>query len=460
MMSQGLRTTIKKINGDTLTPITIFKKLPGHNKFLLESASLQDGAGRYSLIGANPRKSYVGRNEQIIETELATGKTYTHEGDLFTLLKRLMPRISNNSNIPFFGGAVGFISSNATLLQPNIEDELALPDAYFHVYDTVIVYDHLVDEVMIVHTNIDPEVQEPNLEELAAILLNGDVATEQGFSLSPFESALSKDAYTELLEQAKDKLQQGDGAQIVLSRRLQASFAGSTFDVYRKLRKHEAAPYMSYVECGDYVFISTSPAGLVKVTGDQIQANPVAGTIVRGENEQEDVEREHALVHDVYQTKRHYTLLEQYKQDFHKIAIQHSVQVVASLRPARFSSVIHLVSQVTGTLLPMLHSLDALAACLPATAVVGAPKQQAAIQINALENVHRSFYGAAIGYIGFNGNIDFALAVRTLLIYKQTAYIQVGTTVQADSDVGVQFEETERKIASLLRLSEENVPEV
>lgn len=459
MAIMGLRTTVKKLNGDTLTPVIIFKRLPGVNKFLLESASLKNGAGRYSIIGANPRKSYVGRGEEVIETELATGKAYTHQGDLFTLLKRLMPRVVTESQLPFFGGAVGYISSGASRLQTAVEDELQLPDAYFNVYDTVIVFDHLLDEVTIVHTNIDPELKEPNLDELASILKHADVNEDEGYQLSSFESEVSQDEFSQLVEQAQKVLADGECSQIVVSRRLKASFTGNAFDLYRQLRKLEATPYMTYVECGEHVVISTSPVGLVKVTGDEVQASPMVGTIQRGRTEQEDLLKERALLNNEVQVNLHHKVVEHYQQDLKAVTLANTLQVIDELRPIQFQSVYHLVSQVRGTLLPMLQSLDALEACLPAVATTGVPKNIAAQAIDRIEKTHRSFYGGAIGYIGFNGNIHFALAVRSLLLHQGKAYTQVGATVTKQCEATTQFENSEQKISSLLRLSGDTMQE-
>lgn len=454
MAIQGLRTTVKKINGDSLTPVMIFKRLPGANKFLFESASLQDGIGRYSIIGSNPRKSYVGHGDQVVETVLATSKTYTHQGELFTLLKRLMPRVVNNSELPFVGGAVGYIASGATQMQAGLEDELALPDVYFNVYDTVIVFDHLVDDITIMHTNIDPEIQEPNLDELANLILNGETAVDEGYELSSFTSDVSAEAFEQLAVEAQQALKENQSSQIVISRRLQASFKGNAFDLYRTLRKREASPYMYYVECGDHTVIGTSPASLVKVTGNQVQASPVAGTIPRGKDAAEDVQQEQLLLQNEVEVKRHHVLVKETMKDLEKVTLRDTVKSTDSLRPVRFPAVIHLVTQLQATLLPMLHGLDALAACLPAVATTGVPKWQAADTVAKLENKHRSFYGGAVGFIGFNGNLNFALTIRTMLVKENVAYTQVGATISENSDTAVQFDDTERKIALLTHLHE------
>lgn len=457
MTTVGFRTTVKKINGDSLTPVLIFKRLQGKRKFLLESATLHDGIGRYSFIGANPRKSYVGSGEEIVETVLETSQTYTHNGDLFVLLKRLMPRIMNNSELPFLGGAVGYIGSGATQQQLQYDDELQLPDAHFNIYDTVIIFDHLLDEVTIVHTNIDAEKKEPNLQELADSLLYGETKVDEGYQLTSFESDLSAQEYEGLVVKAQQAITENNLTQLVVSRRLQADFTGDTFDLYRKLRKQEATPYMYYIDFDEYAVIGASPACLIKVNGDKVQANPVAGTIGRGGTTSEDVKQEYALLHDITQVTRHNVLVDAYKTNLSTVTVRDSVVVTDYLQPVKFPSVIHIVSHLEGKLLPMLHGIDALEASLPAGGATGIPNKAAAEVLAEIEQKHRSFYGGAVGYIGFNGNLDFALTIRSMLLKANKAYTQVGSTIGEDSKVSEQFDNTERKIASLIHLSENQV---
>ncbi|WP_252898065.1 hypothetical protein [Lysinibacillus sphaericus] len=169
MQTTSSRTKMKTINGDSLTPILIFRRLQGKHKFLLESSAQHEGAGRFSFIGANPRKTYKGMGQEIQEYSYQTGKTSVHKGELFALLKRLMPRISNTTDFPFSGGAIGNIGHGATsMLRTDGKD---LPEAHFHVYETIIILDHVTDEVTLIHTNIDVEKQEPDLEKLAQQIL-------------------------------------------------------------------------------------------------------------------------------------------------------------------------------------------------------------------------------------------------------------------------------------------------
>lgn len=454
MVEVGLRTNVKKINGDSLTPVLIFKRLGGTHKFLLESSTLHEGAGRYSFIGSNPRKSYIGKGHEVTETVLATQQTYTHTGDLFVLLKRLMPRVTNESVLPFSGGAVGYIASNPMQLTGLTDNELQLPDAHFNVYDTVIVYDHLLQEVSLIHTNIDPEVKKPDLDQLAQQLLHGESLENEGYTITPFESQISQQDFENLLSEAQGKIKENGVVQLVLSRRLEATFKGSAFEMYRLLRKREASPYLYYIECDDHTMIGASPASLVKVQGDEVKMSPISGTMIRGVNKQEDTLHEKNLLNNVVEVNAHKALVETCKKDLEHITVQNTVAVTEYLQPAHFPNVIHLISHLKGNLLPMLHGLDALAASLPSSAVTGVPKKEAALYVMELEKKHRSFYGGAVGYIGFNGNLDFALTIRSILLKDERAYTQVGVIVTGHSNISNEYDKSNLKLASLLRLSD------
>lgn len=452
----GLRTTIKKINGDTLSPVVIFKRLQGSYKFLLESAILHEGTGRYSFIGANPRKSYIGQATTVTEIEFATGKTFEHHGELFTLLKRLMPRVVVESEFPFVGGAVGYVGSNVTQLDTLHDDGLALPDLQFNIYDTIIVYDHVLQDATVLHTNIHPEQSEVNLDEIIQQIQQGEVQAAD-YELSTFISNYSSPEFEALANEAQQALSDNDCTQIVVSRRLQATFAGDTFELYRTLRKQEASPFMYYIEFDDYVMMGASPAGLVKVEHGKVQASPVAGTMLRGHNMAEDIEVEKDLQENIVELKKHQLLIEESTKDIENVCVRDSVKGIDFFRAIRLPHVQHLVSQLEGTLLPMLHSIDALAVSLPAIATNGVPKSIAANMVLQLEKEHRSFYGGAVGYIGFDGQLDFALTIRSVLIQNGQAYTQVGATILQDSVASQQYEETQHKIASILKLSNEQV---
>ena len=450
---KSLRTTVKKLNGDSLTPILIFRKMQGNRKFLLESSSKHEGSGRYSFIGMDPLKSYSGKNGKIEEYIFETGKTYQHEGDLFVLLKRLMPRISDDLDFPFTGGAVGYVGYGAGRDGvKHSEDNLGFPEVHFNIYETIVVFDHVLNEVTILHTEISEVQKTPDLNAFVDQLLTGREKEEGGIELGEYSCPVTQQQFEELVREAKRHIEAGEVEQIVLSRRLVADFKGDPFSLYRKLRKQNPSPYMYYMEFDDHVVVGTSPESLVRVSDGTVMTNPIAGTRRRGKDAAEDVALEQELLSDPKELAEHDMLVELGRNDMNTICETDSVQVTSYKQVVRYEHVMHLVSEVEGELLPVLHPLDALTAVLPAGTVSGTPKQRAMELIDELEQMARGIYGGAIGYIGFNGNMDFALTIRTMIVKDGKAYVQAGAGIVAASDPTAEYMETANKARSLLEV--------
>jgi anthranilate synthase component 1 len=454
MEKTSLRTVIRKLEGDSLTPILIFRRIQGKHKFLLESSSKHDDSGRYSFIGMDPLKSYRGSDRTLEEYVYRTEKTYVHEGEMFALLKRLMPRITDDLDFPFTGGAVGYIGYGA-----GREDggngpvnELNIPDVNVNVYETIIVFDHVLNEVTLLHTEIGAERGPHHLEELAQQIMTGSEEEEREFELSEFTCSLTQSEFENLVQRAKGYINSGDVEQVVLSRRMEADFKGDPFSLYRKLRKRNPSPYMYYMEFGDHVVVGASPESLVNVSCGTMMTNPIAGTRRRGKDEIEDKALEMELLEDPKELAEHEMLVELGWKDTEKVSVPGSVHVTKYKNVVRYEHVMHLVSEIEGTLSQSLHALDALTACFPAGTVTGSPKERAMELIDELEDVHRGIYGGSIGYIGFNGNIDFALTIRTVLITQGKAYVQAGAGIVDASVPEAEFMETENKARSILEV--------
>lgn len=451
----NLRTTVKKINGDSLTPILIFRRLQGKQKFLLESSSFSKGSGRYSFIGMNPVKAYRGQEGEIEEIDYTNGRTYKHKGNLYKLLKRLMPRISEDVDFPFTGGAVGYVGYGAARSGERIGDDLKMPDVYFNIYDTVIIYDHEKIEVTILHTEINPVYGKPNLEALEAMIVSGEIEEEADVNLSTYQSMTSQQAFEGKVREAQAFIDKGVAEQIVLSRRLEATIEGDPFVLYRQLRKSNPSPYMYYMEFENHTVIGTSPESLVKVTGDKVLVNPIAGTRRRGKDEKEDAFLEQELRQDKKELREHEMLVALSKEEMGVICDPSTIHVTNDRETVRYEHVMHLVSEIEGTLAHGLHALDALQTCLPAGTVTGSPKPVAMDIIDELEVQHRGIYGGAIGYIGLNGNIDFALTIRTMLVKEGKAYVQAGAGIVKESSPHAEYMETVNKARSLLEIKGE-----
>ena len=240
MIKHKLRTTIKKVNGDCLTPVLIFNRLQGTRKFLLESSAKHETTGRYSFIGANPRKTYTGSGTTLTEISHLTGKYYSYEGDLVRSLKQVMPRVSNHTEYPFTGGAIGYIRFN--------REQSTIPAVNFQVYDTIVIYDHIKDELTVIHTNIDAEMTEPNIDDIIDQILNGTATVPSTFSLGAFTEQNAQQQFEAQVEAAQQLIAAGEAAEIVLSRKLQADFSGDAFSLYRQLRVKLPSPYMYYID--------------------------------------------------------------------------------------------------------------------------------------------------------------------------------------------------------------------
>lgn len=448
MEKTSLRMTEKKIEGDSLTPILIFRRLQGHHRFLLESSSQHERSGRYSFIGVDPVKAYRGGNGRLEEFIYATGKTYVHEGDLYALLKRLMPRIAEHGEYPFMGGAVGYVGYGAAEDAAVHSNEKS--DVYFNIYDTVIIFDHLLNEVTLLHTEIHPEYARSDLDALANLITSGPIEADRGISVSDYRCAISQQEFENRVKQAQQFIEKGAAEQVVISRKLEADIDGDPFELYRKLRKKNPSPYMYYMEFGDHIVIGASPESLVKVTDGTVTTNPIAGTRRRGRSEAEDQALEEELRNDPKELSEHDMLVEVSKKEMEMVCERSSINVSTYMETVRYEHVMHLVSEVEGTLAPSLHALDALKATLPAGTVTGSPKKLAMDIISQLEDEPRGLYGGAIGYIGLNGNIDFALTIRTMTVQDGKATVQAGAGIVKDSIPALEYKETVNKARSLL----------
>ena len=364
-----------------------------------------------------------------------------------------MPRISDDVNFPFTGGAVGYVGYGAARNgEKRAEDDLKMPDAYFNIYDTIIIYDHELHEVTLLHTEINPVYGRPNLEALEEMILNGVTEKEVEVNLSPYRCGISQQQFEDQVREAISFIDKGVAEQIVISRRLEADIHGDPFALYRKLRKSNPSPYMYYMEFEDHTVIGTSPESLVKVTGDTVMVNPIAGTRRRGKDHAEDLALEEELRKDPKELAEHDMLVELSKNEMNEMCIAETVHVSNYMETVRYEHVMHLVSEVEGTLAHGLHALDALKKSSPAGTVTGSPKSVAMDVIDQLEKQHRGIYGGAIGYIGLNGNIDFALTIRTMLIKEGKAYIQAGAGIVKQSNPTDEYFETVNKARSLLEV--------
>ncbi|HLR59904.1 MAG TPA: anthranilate synthase component I [Pseudogracilibacillus sp.] len=451
---------MKTINGDAFTPITIFKKLKGKNKFLLESSFQHETKGKYSYIGVNPYEEIIGIKDQTVIRYCETGTETTFEMDALTYLKTHFPKIDSPLPLPFSGGAIGFVGYDAYRqyadLGKDLPDELGIPDIHFMVYKDIIVYEHFNEKVHLITLNL----QDSNDTDLTERLTNLSKQLERPVTLRQpekinldFKPQVSKERFIEQVEQAKASINSGETTQVVLSQKLTSELKEDPFSFYRHLRSSNPSPYMFYLDFTDYLIIGASPEALVQVTGNQVTTNPIAGTRPRGKNEKEDEALADELLADPKEINEHDMLVDLSKHDLTQICDKQSIHVPVYKQIEKYQHVMHIVSEVQGRLQKNKNSIDALIACMPAGTVSGAPKTRAMQIINEIETSKRGFYAGGLGYITYNHDINIAISIRSLVIKNQRAHLQTGAGIVKDSIPEKEYEETLHKARSLTDLT-------
>jgi len=463
MNQQALDYVVKELNGDIFTPISLFQSLKGKKKFLLESSLKHEQSGRYSFVGSDPFLECKASGNTVQLKKTSASEMVEIEGNPIEIIQNLIPSQKlKDAPFPFTGGGIGYLGYDVIRLYEDIgvtpQDELEMPDIHLMFYEKVIVFDHLEHKVFIVVMNEWTEDQTGDLnkkvKEVEAELNNVYLKThKKKLGRLSFHAQTSKGEFMEKVEKAKQSIGEGEIFQVVLSQRLQASFLGDPFSFYRSLRKSNPSPYMFFIDFEDYVVLGASPESLLKVQGRAITTNPIAGTRRRGETHDVDRELEKELLTDEKEIAEHRMLVDLGRNDLGRICEIGSIYLSKYLTIERYKYVMHIVSEVKGELKEEVTPLEALTSCLPAGTVSGAPKIRAMQIINELETTKRGVYSGAVGYIGVNGNLDFALAIRTMVLKDETAYVQAGAGIVYDSDPASEYEETMNKAKSLLEVT-------
>jgi anthranilate synthase component I len=453
-------TIVEVIEGDTFTPISLFQKMTGTKKFLLESSYKHEDSGRFSFIGANPIFELIGKINGG-EILYKNGQCEVYLGNPFLKMKELITQkqFESKPNIPFTGGGIGYVGYDIVRQYEEIGSELpdtiVMPDIHLMFFEVFIVFDHLEQKIYLVGRPLLSETSIEDLESEISLLKNKILTKLEHepvttVEFSPFTSEVMKEDFIKKVEKAKEYILHGDIFQVVISQRMKAEYKGNPFDFYRKLRIQNPSPYMYYIDFGTSIIAGASPESLISVHGDRVVTNPIAGTKPRGTTDEQDVEIEKALLEDEKELAEHRMLVDLGRNDLGKVCEFGSVLLEKYLKVERYKYVMHLVSEVSGRLKNSFTALDALIACLPAGTVSGAPKIRAMEIINELEVSKRGVYGGAVGYISADGNIDFALAIRTMLLKDGFAYIQAGAGIVHDSIPELEYQETLNKLKAFL----------
>lgn len=451
---------MKEIQGDMMTPISIYHSLHGRKKVLFESSAKHEESGRYSFIAVDPIGELTG-DQHGYSLSVENRATESEHRSVIEKLKQMMPIHQDCYPFSFFGGAIGYFGYETAFYNEKIgnllNDELDMPDVHVMFYDTFIIFDHLKQTVSIAAIDLfqngrSSDSMTDAIDKILSELEQGPINPEQTEPSLSFKPQILEKDFTNMVETAKEHILKGDIFQVVLSQRFTSPFDGDPFSLYRQLRTSNPSPYMFYMDFETYTILGTSPESLVKVKNGIVTTNPIAGTKPRGKTPEEDARIAHNLLHDEKEVAEHRMLVDLGRNDIGKIAEIGTVQIEKYMKVEYYKYVMHIVSEVTGQLIENAHILDVLTTCLPAGTVSGAPKIRAMQIINNLEPMKRGIYAGAVGYVSVTGNMDLALAIRTMVVKDHYAHVQAGAGIVHDSIPKSEYEETINKAKALLEV--------
>lgn len=462
---------VREVLSDLDTPLSVYLKLAdGPHTYLFESVEGGERFGRYSIIGLPAARVYSFRGHELTVSEHGETVETREVADPFAEVERLRAghSVPVLEGLPgFSGGLVGWFGFECIdyveprLARTGLPDELGTPDILLMQSEEVAVFDNLKGRLyLIVHA--DP--REPQawaranrrLDALAHRLRHagaGYPETLQPAALdeADFVSGFTREGFIAAVERSKEYIRAGDVFQVVLSQRLSVPFSARPVDVYRALRALNPSPYMYFIDVGGTQVVGSSPEILVRQQGGTVTVRPIAGTRPRGATPEEDAALEAELLADPKERAEHLMLIDLGRSDVGRVSEPGTVELGESFGIERYSHVMHIVSEVTGKLKEGLSYADVLRATFPAGTVSGAPKVRALEIVRELEPVRRNVYSGAVGYIGWHGDADTAIAIRTAVIQDGRLHVQAGAGIVHDSDPGKEWDETMNKGRALFR---------
>ncbi|WP_420264709.1 anthranilate synthase component I [Candidatus Magnetominusculus dajiuhuensis] len=465
----------KEILADAETPVSAFYKIKKKYSFLLESVMGGEKWARYSFLGVSPLSIFKSSGTSIEITDLRTGpggvRSVRVADDPVEALREELNKFkaATLTSLPrFYGGLVGYMGyENVRFFERlNIGDKpsLGLPDMLFMTMDTVLIFDNLKQVIKVVVNarimdNPSPEAAyaeatakiDSIIETLGKSAELPRLDVNYAYPDTQYKSSFNKHDFLGAVEKAKEYIRAGDVFQVVVSQRFETEEEVYPFNIYRALRVINPSPYMFYLDIGDAAIVGSSPEILVRLEGNRVILRPIAGTRPRGLSDEEDLEMERQLKADPKENAEHIMLVDLGRNDVGRVARPGSVEVTDLMCVERYSHVMHLVSNVEGTLAGGLDAFDVLRACFPAGTVTGAPKVRAMEIIDELEPVLRGPYAGAVGYFSFSGAMDMCITIRTLVIKDGTVYVQAGAGIVADSIPEGEYNETVNKAKGMMR---------
>ncbi|MHB8438847.1 MAG: anthranilate synthase component I [Acidimicrobiales bacterium] len=467
----------RELVADTLTPVGAYMRVVGERPgFLLESVEGGERWGRYSFVGRNALATLVTRGGHTEISGTMTVPTEVRdscEGGVLAVLEKLLAAFRSPSLEglpPLHGGLVGYLGYDVVREVENLpnvpHDDLGVPDAVIGVIGQLCAFDHWRQRVVLVDNVVVPddaravpaayEAACRRLDKLAAELFEASPSPpfdgpRPGDDVPEVRRTMSSERYCEAVDVAKEHISAGDAFQIVLSQRFDLDLEADPFDVYRALRLVNPSPYLYFLRSEHCCVVGSSPEPMVRLRDGIVVSRPIAGTRRRGANEQEDSRLSAELVEHPKEVAEHVMLVDLARNDVGRVVDFGTVHIDELMSVERYSHVMHLTSQVSGRLRQGAGPIDVLRATLPAGTLSGAPKVRAMQIIDDLEPTKRGVYGGVVGYIDFSGNLDTAIAIRTMVVTPDgRATVQAGAGIVADSDPVEEDQECVNKAAALL----------
>ena len=473
----GLVPVCRRMLSDSLTPVTAFHRIDdGKTACLFESVIGGEKVGRYSFLAVEPFLELSARGRKVNIRSASANDEFDSPNPLDELRKRINEvRAAHLPELPpFTGGAVGYAGYDVVRYVENLpnapEDDRKLPDMSFAFYDRMVVFDN-VNKTMTVlamaridkFSGIADEAYEDakqRVDELVQRLSttktdlpSSDIDTSRDPVLD-FKSNFQQSGFEQAVRKCVDYIRAGDIFQVVISQRLSVEIKSDPFEIYRTLRVVNPSPFMFFLRTPDVSLVGSSPEIMCRVLDDKVTVRPLAGTRRRGRTDEEDRSLAKELLADPKERAEHVMLVDLGRNDVGRVAKYGTVELSDVMSIERYSHVMHLSSTVTGELAEGKDAFDALAASLPAGTVSGAPKVRAMEIIDELEPHRRGPYAGAVGYIDYSGNMDTCIALRTLVVQGNTAYVQAGAGIVADSIPEMEYNETLSKARGLLKAIE------
>ncbi len=467
----------QEINADLDTPVSSFLKMKKDDyAFLLESVEGQEKIARFSFLGSKPRLIIKSRGPHIemVSPQQKINKRFITQSHPLEEMRKIMRdfQAASLSALPrFFGGLVGYLGYDMVRFFETIPDRnpdaLKFPDAVFLLTENLLIFDHLNHTIKIVNNIILPKVQKKlsrrqkiNLyqEALRKIeTIRNDLHQpllekrhqQTRLPSAKIKSNLKKAEFKAMVSKAKTYIRRGDIIQVVLSQRFGIKTKKEPFDIYRNLRSLNPSPYMFFLKLKDVYLVGASPEMLVRCEEGRVETRPIAGTRQRGKNAEEDRILESQLLKDKKERAEHIMLVDLGRNDLGRVCQPGKVWVSEFMKIEKYSHVMHIVSEVSGVLDKRYDIYDVLKACFPAGTVSGSPKIRAMEIIDELENTRRGPYAGCVGYFSFSHNLDTCITIRTIAIKGNTAYIQAGAGIVADSVPEKEYRESVNKAKAL-----------